>query len=315
LSLDLRTVLSPSQVIEIIRNAKGTIDSQIKEIHQEISDANAMSILSQGDKEVLNEEGLPIKDIREDVFRENEGTRAVLAEEETTKKYTMDEIYKMMDEAAAEERAELEALQQKQNTVQQMKEKEKEEIQVDATAGQGLEVGQVSGEELLAKLVDDSKKRYNPIDDTWIEDEAELSGEDDYYNEEHSADYDDDEEEGEETEEEDQYGRTRGYFIPPGLYKGSTKDKGVKFASFEKPAERHIEPVDKPIKSALKKTNIPQSPLLSSSTAPLLSSGMATNIVERDPNRNVYPSYLSLIIGYPNQRYQGSTQNESFQSG
>jgi hypothetical protein len=206
-------------------------------------------------------------------------------------------------------------LQQKQHTVQQVKEKGKEELQVDATAGEGLEVGQVSGEELLAKLVDDSKKRYNPIDDTWIEDEAELSGEDDYYNEEHSADYDDDEEEGEEEEEEDQYGRTRGYFIPPGLYKGATKDKGVKFASFEKPAERHIELVDKPIKSALKKTNIPQSPHLSSSTAPLLSSGMATNIVERDPNRNVYPSYLSLIIGYPNQRYQGSTQNKSFQSG
>jgi hypothetical protein len=313
LSLDLRTVLSPSQVIEIIRNAKGTIDSQIKEIHKEISDANAMSILSQGDKEVLNEEGLPIRDIREDVFQENEGTRAVLAEEEPTKKYTMEEIDRMMDEAAAEERAELEALQQTQPTVQQLKEKAKEEIQVDATAGQGLDVGQVNGEELLAKLVDDSKKRYNPIDDTWIEDEAELSGEDDYYNEEPSADYDYDDND-EEEEEEDQYGRTRGYFIPPGLYKGATKDKGVKFASFEKPAERSIEPVDKPIKSALKKTNIPQSPLLTSSTAPLLSSGMATNIMERDPNRIVYPLYSSLMVGYPTQRYQGSTQNESFQS-
>jgi hypothetical protein len=245
-----------------------------------------MSILSQGDKEVLNEEGLPIKDIREDVYQDDEGTRAVLAEEEPTKTYTMDEIDKMMDEAAAEEQAEMEELQQNQSVVQTLKEKEKEQKTVDVTAGQGLEVGQVNGEELLAKLVDDSKKRYNPVNDTWMEDEEELS-DDQYYDDDHHPEYDDDDVE-EEEEEEDQYGRTRGYFIPPGLYAGAMKERGVKFASFEKPAERSLEPIDKPIKSALKMTAaVPQSPIPTSPTAPLLPSGMATNIVERDLNRIV----------------------------
>ena len=72
LSLDLRTPLSPTQVIDIIQNDKSTIDSQIKEIHQEISDAESLSILHAGDKEVLNEEGLPIKDIREEIVDDEE---------------------------------------------------------------------------------------------------------------------------------------------------------------------------------------------------------------------------------------------------
>ena len=69
LSHDLRTPLSPIQVIALIKTAKKTIEDQIGEIHQEIKDAEDMSILNldtQG-KEVLNEEGLPIRDIREEV--------------------------------------------------------------------------------------------------------------------------------------------------------------------------------------------------------------------------------------------------------
>src|SRR2546423_14381200 len=58
LSHDLRTPLSPIQVIALIKTAKKTIEDQIGEIHQEIKDAEDMSILNldtQG-KEVLNEE-------------------------------------------------------------------------------------------------------------------------------------------------------------------------------------------------------------------------------------------------------------------
>jgi hypothetical protein len=300
LSLDLRTPLSVTEVIDIIQNNKSTIDSQIKEIHQEISDAESLSILRAGDKEVLNEEGLPIKDIREEVFDEDEGTRAVLAEEVPSRVYTMEEIDKMMDEAEEEERAELEASQKKPASVREDGMQE----DVTAVAGQGLDVGQVSGEELIAKLVDDSKNRYNPIDGTWVENDEEESTDGEYETEE------------EEEEEEDEYGRTRGFLIPPHLYRGTPPKKGVKFASFEKPATPSIGPPEKTAKSALKNSN-PPPPVTStpSSAVPArAASVMSTNVVERAPKKEVCHHFLILIVGYPKPRYQGNSQNKSFQS-
>lgn len=270
-----------------MRKATAKIDSQIKEICNEISDAESLSILGEGDKEVLNEEGLPIKDIREDVGEEEERTRAVLAEDEPTQIFSMDEIDRMMDEAMEEEQAELAILQPKsilkEEKLRQEKRKGEEMEQetgktehITAVAGEGLEIGEVNGEELLAKLVDDSKKRYNPIHDTWMEDEdGDSYSDDDIFQ-------DDDEEE----EEEDQYGRTRGYLIPPNLSPGVKQERGVKFASFEKPATPSSGPSNLPGKSALKKTkNIPTTPITTSPAIPLSSSRttsvMAESIVER----------------------------------
>jgi hypothetical protein len=315
LDLDLRTPLSTAQVIDIMGKAKANIESQIKEIHKEISDAESLSILQQGDKEVLNEEGLPIKDIREDVGDEEERTRAVLAEDQPTKMFSMDEIDKMMDEAMEEEQAELAKLQPKSVLKEEKMKQEKlreEKLKAEkreqekwkassviAVAGDGLEVGQVNGEELLAKLVDDSKKRYNPIDDTWIEDEDE----DGYADEDYDLENDDDEEE---EEEEDQYGRTRGYLIPPNLSRGVKQEREVKFASYEKPATPSIGPSPVPIKSALKKTTVANSPTTRPPTLPLTStrttSVMADSIVERAPSQVLPPLLLTLTGRIPSNK-------------
>jgi hypothetical protein len=300
LSLDLRKPLSPAQTIDIVQKAKATIESQIREIHKEIADAEGLSILREGDKEVLNEEGLPIKDIREDVVGEEVGRRAVLAEEESTRIYTMEEIDKMMDEAMAEEQAELAA--SKMTAV--VNGQKDDEGQVTAVAGDGLEVGHVSGEELLAKLMDDSKQRYNPIDDTWVDEENEEDSDEDPQSE------DDDEETAE--EEEDQYGRTRGFLIPPHLSKEVNQTKAVKFASFEKPATPSTG-ADKPVKSALKKSNIPPptNPSPSEPAVPIKSTRseqvMVTSIVERVPKKEVTYFTSILMIGYPKGQYQGET--------
>jgi len=315
LDLDLRTPLSTAQVIDIMRNSKANIESQIKEIYKEISDAESLSILQEGDKEVLNEEGLPIKDIREDVGDEEERTRAVLAEHEPTKMFSMDEIDKMMDEAMEEEQAELAKLQPKsvlkeekmkqeklreEKLKQEKKEEEKGKASsVIAVAGDGLEVGKVSGEELLAKLVDDSKKRYNPVDDTWIEDEDE----DGYSDEDYDLEYDDDEEE---EEGEDQYGRTRGYLIPPNLSRGVKQEREVKFASYEKPATPSIGPSPVSVKSALKKTSVANPPTTTppavSLTSTLTTSVMADSIVERAPSQVLPPLLLKLTGRIPSNK-------------
>ena len=297
-----------------MRNSKANIESQIKEIYKEILDAESLSILQQGDKEVLNEEGLPIKDIREDVGDEEERTRPVLAEVEPTQMFSMDEIDKMMDEAMEEEQAELAKLQPKSVLKEEKMKQEKlrEEMKAEkrgegkgkassviAVAGDGLEVGKVSGEELLAKLVDDSKKRYNPIDDTWIENEDEDGDSDEDYD----LEYDDDEEE--EEEEEDQYGRTRGFLIPPNLSRGVKQEREVKFASYEKPATPSIgSPV--PVKSALKRTGVANPPTTTPPAVPLTStrttSVMADSIVERAPSQVLPPLLLKLTGRIPSNK-------------
>ena len=297
------------QVIEVISSAKATLDSQIEEIKKEISDAEgALAVLPTG-KDMLNEEGLPIKDIREEVFDEDEGNRAVLAEERPAKVYTMEEIDRMMDEAMEEERAEMsakenEAAQEAEEHAIPEEEEGMKKEDVTAVAGEGLEVGKVSGEELIAKLVDDSKKRYNPMDGTWLEDEGEM-------------DDTDDDSEDEDEEEEDQYGRTRGYLIPPNLSKSITKEKGVKFASFEKPATRSTTSIEKPVKSALKKntttSNAPPKPSTTPVSSTRIPSVMTTSIVERDAKHDVPPQF-STNPGYPETRYQGNSQSESVQS-
>jgi len=265
LSLDLRTPLSVLQVVGIIHNAKNTIESQIGEIHNEIQEAEGMSILSLGKegKEVLNEEGLPIRDIQEAVEGEEEdGQRRVVSveEDQPLRTYTMEEIDRMMDEALLEEQAELEAQKNassipkledssdgisqktKSNLASEDKENEKGTVKDKdfiAVAGEGLSVGTVNGDELLAKLVDDSKHRYNPLDGTWVEDEDLPEDSDEGDDEE-----DDIEEDDEEEEEEDQYGRTRGYLVPPYIFQKSAQppSKGVKFSSFEKPATPSFPP-------------------------------------------------------------------------
>lgn len=288
-------------MLEIVQDSKDTIISQIKEIQQEISDAEALLSFQVGDKEVLNEEGLPIKDIREDIGNddEEEGRRVVVAEEVPSSKiYTMEEIDRMMDEAEEEEKSELETLQRKNNSKVAVQDEE----EVTAIAGQGLEVGQISGEELLAKLVDDSKNRYNPIDGTWIENNDEEYTDDDGGF--HPEDDDEEDDEQEEEEEEDEYGRTRGYLIPPYLSRGIQPEKGVKFASFEKPATPSTGPSEKPIKSVLKKSTIPPTIPSSSSAVPAKSTSttpiMSTTVVERAPKKEVFHSLYSLLIeGYP----------------
>ena len=282
-------LLSPSQVLEIVLTAKSRIITQIKEIQKEIADAKSLSVLNLTDKEVVNEEGLPIKDIKEDVTNDEE-RRGVSFEEEPPKKiYTMEEIDKMMDEAMSEEQAELEQLNRKHN----LPEKNKEETinqrpkKAPIRAGDGLEVGTVSGEELLAKLMDDSKKRYDPINDTWMDNEDELTGEDE--------DWDDEEEEAGSEEEEDQYGRTRGSLVPPGLYKGATQVKGVKFASFDQPATPSTPQTEKPLKSSLKKLPSP-----TSDTAPLTTTridpAVSTDIVERNVRQDVPLPLIALTM-------------------
>jgi hypothetical protein len=292
LSLDLKMLLSPPQVVDVVQTAKARIVSQIKEIQKEISDAKTLSALNLKDKQILNEEGLPIKEIKEQVDDAAEERRGVPFEEEKPQRtYTMEEIDKMMDEAMVEEQAELGQSKQKSK----LPEKEKsnggatrKSTKQSIRAGDGLEVGTVSGEELLAKLMDDSKKRYDPINDTWMENNDELTGEDEEY---------DESEPEEEEEEEDKYGRTRGYLVPPGLYKGVKQEKGVKFASFEQPAtpstSTPTSPTDKPIKSALKKSTS----LSTSDTAPLTSSPIeppvASEIMER--RKSDVPYYLTLL--------------------
>lgn len=287
-------LLSPPQVVEIVQTARARIISQIKEIQKEIADVKSLAILNLRDREIVNEEGLPIKEIREEVNekeqRETESRKGVSFEEaEPIKTYTMEEIDKMMDEAMEEEQAELEESRKKSSNLSPQQKKEdmsKDTARGRIRAGDGLEVGTVSGEELLAKLMDDSKRRYDPINDTWMDNEDELTGDDeDYDSQEEEEDEDEDEEE--ESEEEDQYGRTRGHLIPPGLYKGLKQEKGVKFASFERPpSPTKTQPTDKPIKSVLKKTSS-----ATHDTAPLTSTRfdnpVATEIVERGSKEDV----------------------------
>jgi hypothetical protein len=240
-------MLSPGQVIQIAQSARDRLVGQINDIKKEIKDATTLSILSLKDKEILNEEGLPIKEIREDVFDEHLGTRAVLAEEPPpTKIYTMAEIDKMMDEAIAEEQAELSQYPRAQPIIPD--ETAKDPAGTTAVAGQGLEVGTVSGEELLAKLMDDSKQGYDPVNDTWIdEDTDESAGEDD---------------DGD--EDEDEFGRTRGMLIPD-MY-SATGEKSVKFAAFEQPKTPSVRFGERPIKSAMKKMSATTAPPLGTQT-------------------------------------------------
>jgi hypothetical protein len=260
--------------------------TQIKDIKNEISEAESALSVFPKEKDLLNEEGLPIKDIREDVFDEQEGSRAVLAEKQPAKMYTMEEIDRMMDEAMEEEHAELEfkTKETENKTPEEHDKLEKEDT--PAIAPDGLSVGTVDGEELLARIVDDTKNRYNPVDGTWVEDEDDDDG---YVDETDEDDYDEDDE-----EEEDQYGRTRGFLIPPNLSKPIPEEKGVKFAAFEKPATPSSTSTGAPVKSALKKTtasaSTPQASSLNPS-APISSSHMpsvmATTIVEREPKQDV----------------------------
>lgn len=283
---------------DTIREAKRKNDSEIEEIHKEIAEMESMSILKEGEKEVLNEEGLPIKEIMEEVFDE-EGRRAVLPEEEfPTRVYTMEEIDKMMDEAMAEEQAEMmacreESLERKperQPAEPPVTEDVERRATVIAVAGQGLGVGQVSGEELLAKVMDESGKRYDPVTDTWIEDESDGAETDD---ENQSEDGDDEEED----EEEDQYGRTRGYLIPPNLSKGIEKGRGVKFAAFEQPATPSTFSSDGPPKSVLKTsghtlaTGLPAQPPAVPVTSSRAAQVMTSSVVEKSL-KQVYSSLL-----------------------
>jgi hypothetical protein len=262
LTLDLRTPLSPAQVIQILQNVMKTLASQIQDVEKEIAEAESMSILRAGEQEVLNEEGLPIKDIKENVVDDEETRRGVpVIEEAPERVYTMEEIDRMMDEAEAEEQAE-------QHSSQEMAvedpQDEEEESSVTAVAGDGLDVGEVNGEELIAKLMDESKKHYNPLEETWEDEESDEVSE----------------------EEEDEFGRTRGFLIPPNLSKSAKPERSVKFASFEKPASPSVNPPQKPIKSALKKSSISQ-PI--PSAAPVQSTSKPTtmmmDIVERIPQK------------------------------
>lgn len=262
LTLDLRTPLSPAQVIHILQNVMATLASQIKDVEKDIAEAESMSLLRASDQEVLNDEGLPIKEIKENVDDEESRRGVSVVEEVPERTYTMEEIDKMMDEAEAEEQAE-------QHTSREMavedRQDEEEKSSVTAVAGDGLDVGEVNGEELIAKLMDESKKHYNPLEETWDEDE-----ESDQLSE----------------EEEDEFGRTRGYLIPRNLSKMTKQERGVKFASFEKPASPSLNQPEKPIKSALKKSSTSEA---LPSTAPVASTSKPTtmmmDIVERIPQQ------------------------------
>jgi len=303
LSRNLQTPLSTKQVIGILQTAKAKAESEIREIQNEIKSAEQLSVFGGWDKEVLNEEGLPIREIQEKIEDEDEERRGVPQVDEVPKKiYTMQEIDRMMDEAMAEEEAELKA--SKLNVKEKAKLNSDKKGPMKAVAGEGLEVGQVSGEELLAKIVDDSKNRYNPVDGTWIEDEEDED--EDYRRDEDDEDYEDEEGQEEEDEDEDRYGRTRGFLIPPHLLKGAAQERSVKFTSFEKPPNPSISSSAKPLKSALKKREpfLPSkeaSPKLapSSTTVPSTSQTVvATDVVERLPNPKVGPCSSRLIKGY-----------------
>jgi hypothetical protein len=266
LTLDLRTPLSPAQVIQILQNVMTTLASQIGDLEKEIAEVESMSLLRAGEQDVLNEEGLPIKEIKENVVDAEETRRGVSVVEEVPERvYTMEEIDRMMDEAEAEEQAE-------QHSSREMAvedpEDEEEESSVTAVAGDGLDVGEVNGEELIAKLMDESKRHYNPLEDTWEEGEESDQVSD------------------EEEDEEDEFGRTRGYLIPPNLTKSAKQERGVKFASFEKPASPSLNRPEKPAKSALKKSSTSE-PI--PSTAPVASTSKPTtmmmDIVERIPQQ------------------------------
>ena len=289
LTLDLRTPLSPKQVIQILQKAKTTVDSEIKQLEEEIAEAESMSLLRAGEQEILNEEGLPIKEIKEDVLGDEEPRRGVSVVDEIPERiYTMEEIDRMMDEAEAEERREF---QISRKVAVEDFEDEDEKRQVTAVAGDGLDVGQVNGEELIAKLMDESKKHYNPVEDIWDNDgdsgsQGISEGEDD-----------------EDEEEEDEFGRTRGYLIPPNLSKFAKQGRGVKFAAFEQPAAPSFNPPDRPVKSALKKSSAPETV---PSTAPVnLTSRPATmsrDIVERVPQQQVSPCPLSSYSRIPRNK-------------
>jgi hypothetical protein len=233
-----------------------------------------MFLLRAGEQEILSEEGLPIKEIKENVVGDEETRRGVPVVDEMPERiYTMEEIDRMMDEAEAEEQAEGDS--SKKLGVQETEEEEAES-QVTAVAGEGLDVGEVNGEELIAKLMDESKRRYNPVEDTW--DEGEDTGSEDLSGEE------------EEEEEEDEFGRTRGYLVPPNLSKFAKQERGVKFASFEKPASPSLNQPEKPIKSALKKSSTSE-PIAAPTPVPSTSTSkpatMMMDIVERIPQQVV----------------------------
>ena len=280
LTLDLRTTLSPKQVIDMLQKAKTKVDSQIKELEDEIAKAESMSLLRAGEPEVLNEEGLPIKEIKEDVLGDEEPRRGVSVVDEVPERiYTMEEIDKMMDEAEAEEQVELQT--SRKVSVGDV-EDEDGNTHVTAVAGDGLDVGQVNGEELVAKLMDEDKKHYNSVEDIRYTDGDSGS-------QAFSEEEEDDQEE--EEEEEDEFGRTRGYLIPPNLSKFAAKqDRSVKFAAFEQPATPSINPQGRIVKSALKKSSMLETV---PSTAPVTSTSkpatMSRDIVERVPQQQVSP--------------------------
>lgn len=239
-----------------------------------------MSLLRAGEQEVLNEEGLPIKEIKEDVSGDEETRRGVSVVDDVPERvYTMQEIDRMMDEAEAEEQAEREA--SRKLAVEDVQDEEKGEV--TAVAGEGLDVGEVNGEELVAKLMDESKKHYNPVEDMW--DEEGESGSDAI------------------SEEEDEFGRTRGYLIPPNLAKFAKQERGVTFASFEKPATPSFNQPDKPVKSALKKSSTSKTV---PSTVPVTSTSkpgtMAMDIVERTPQQQVCSFTFSSDVRIPRNK-------------
>jgi hypothetical protein len=276
LTLDLRTPLSPAQVIQILQNVMTTLASQIQDLEKEIAEAESMSLLRAGEQEVLNEEGLPIKEIKENVVDDEETRRGVSAIEEVPERvYTMQEIDRMMDEAEAEEQAEQHS--SREMAVEDPQDEE-EESSVTAVAGDGLDVGEVNGEELIAKLMDESKKHYNPLEETWEDEESDEASE----------------------EEEDEFGRTRGYLIPPNLSKSAKQERSVKFASFEKPASPSVNPPQKPVKSALKKSSTSQ-PIPSVAPVQSTPTTMMMDIVERIPQK-VYPFTLPSNYRIPRKK-------------
>jgi hypothetical protein len=125
-----------------------------------------MSLPQVGEQEVLNEEGLPIKEIKEDVFDNEETRRGVSVVDKVPERiYTMEEIDRMMDETEDEEQAELQTL--RKVAVEDVENKENEKRQITAFAGDGLGCGRSNGEELIARLMDESKEHYNPVEDIW----------------------------------------------------------------------------------------------------------------------------------------------------
>jgi hypothetical protein len=252
------------------------VDSQFQEIEKEISEAESMSLLRVGEQEVLNEEGLPIREIKEHVFDDEETRRGVSVVDEVPERiYTMEEIDRMMDEAEDKEQEELQTW--RKVAVEDVENKENEKGHITALAGDGLDVGEVNGEELIAELMDESKKHYSPAEDIW-------DGDGEIESEEISEDED-------EEETEDEFGRTRGYLIPPNLSKFVKQERGVKFASFEKPATPSLSQLhksDKPVKSTLKKASasetIASTFQISSTSKPMT---MAVDIVERVPQQQV----------------------------